>query len=423
MENNDAVVLLVGSGRQPYREYLLAGVPPHESAWLLDTVEPSWQSPYVAGASTVPLLDRDRGIPDEAGLVEAARRLAAGRLIRGTLTWDETLVMATAHIAEVLGVPGLGVDGADRCRNKRRTRETLTEAGLPQPLFDVAFDVEAGRAAADRIGFPVVLKPRGMGASIGVVRVDSPDRLDAAFAVAHAASFQGSRTYEGGVLVEELVSGPEISVDGAVVHGEYRPFFLARKQVGLEPFFEEIGHIVDARDPLLDDGDLMTVLREAHRALGLDCGITHTEVRLAARGPVIIEVNARLGGDLIPRLGQLATGLNPIEIAIEVAAGRTPELSGNRAGCAGVRFLYPSDDCVVRSITLPAPGTRAGLIAAQALAAPGDELLLPPRGYLSRYAYLIVEADTPDAVADRLEAAASRVTLEQAVPHEAVLVS
>ncbi len=99
----------------------------------------------------------------------------------------------------------------------------------------------------------MVLKPRGMGASIGVVRAGSPAELDAAFEVAEHAGHGGSPSYEGGVLVEEMITGPEISVDGAVCDGEYRPMFVAHKQVGLAPYFEEIGHVVDAADPLLDD--------------------------------------------------------------------------------------------------------------------------------------------------------------------------
>jgi len=76
----------------------------------------------------------------------------------------------------------------------------------------------------------------------------------------------------------------------------YRPFCLARKQLGAPPYFEEIGHVVDATDPLLSDPALLAVLSDAHRALGVADGVTHTEIPAHRRGPVIIEVNARLGG-------------------------------------------------------------------------------------------------------------------------------
>lgn len=65
-------------------------------------------------------------------------------------------------------------------------------------------------------------------------------------------------------------------------------------------------------------------LRFQNPLLGLGPGITHTELKLTARGPVFVEVNARLGGDLIPYLGMLATvgldGGRPGD------AGRSPDV-------------------------------------------------------------------------------------------------
>src|SRR5947209_7911722 len=169
----DSVVLVIGSGGRAYREYLLAGAAQRHPLWLLDSAESEWQRPYVAGTEVVELVDRARLIPDQHGLLDAARRVARHRPVAGVLSYDETLVIATAHIAEALGLPGPGVEAADCCRNKHRSRQTLTAAGLPQPHFSLASNLAEAEAAAERIGYPVVLKPRGMGASIGVARVDS----------------------------------------------------------------------------------------------------------------------------------------------------------------------------------------------------------------------------------------------------------
>src|SRR5262249_60855178 len=103
----------------------------------------------------------------------------------------------------------------------------------------------------------------------------------AGFGVAGRGSRCGPVAFRGGVLVEELVDGPELSIDGAVVAGQYLPFCLAHKQLGLPPYFEEVGHLVDGADPLLADADLRQVLEETHRAPGLPYGITHTQVPLA----------------------------------------------------------------------------------------------------------------------------------------------
>jgi biotin carboxylase len=271
---------------------------------------------------------------------------------------------------------------------------------------------EEALAAAARIGYPVVVKPRGMGASIGVVKAHDEAAVEAAFTVADSSSYAGAPSYRGGALIEEFLEGPEISVDGAIFEGEYSPFFLAHKQVGLVPYFEELGHIVTACDPLLEHNELLDVLRAAHRAIGVTFGITHTEVKLTHRGPVIVEVNGRLGGDLIPYVGWLATGIDPATVAVDVATGMRPTFEPTRRRCVGVRFLYPPTDCIVKSVSVPPPDSELGLIEAKAIVDPHAELRLPPNGYISRYAYVICDADNGTTCDARLTAAASRVHLE-----------
>jgi biotin carboxylase len=409
--NDEDLVLLIGSGWHPYREYLLQGLARQSRIWLLDERPPSWQLPYLAGSSVVPLLDEQRVVADRRGLIEAALKVAADCKVAGVLTYDEMLVTTTARIAELLGVRGLTVAGAENCRDKARTRAALTLARLPQPRYAVVHDFEHAVEAAARMGYPLVVKPRGMGASVGVVRAGGPKDLQAAFAVTDRARRTGPPAYEDGLLIEEYLDGPEISVDGAIFDGEYRPFCLARKRLGPAPYFEEIGHTVDAADPLASDPALRAMLSEAHATLGVLDGVTHTEVRFTSRGPVIIEVNARLGGDLIPYVGKLATGVDAGRLAAEVATGVTPSLSASRQSCAGIRFLYPPQDCRVIEVTVPEPGAVPGLVEAHPIAQPGAVVRLPPHAHLGRHAYVIAVAESSTDCELALDRAASLVEL------------
>ncbi len=411
-DGDDEVVLLVGSGWRPYREYLLRGLARQSSLWLLDGQAATWQQPYIVGGSVVELLDAERAVPDQQGLIDAAVAIAGSRTVVGVLTYDELSVMATAHIAERLGVRGLTVEGASNCRDKSRTRAALTEAGVPQPRFAVVHSFAEAADAAASIGYPVVVKPRGMGASVGVVRAERAEDLAAAFSVTERVRHAGPPAFEQGVLVEECVEGPEISVDGALRDGEYFPFCLARKQLGPPPCFEEVGHVVDAADPLLTDPELLAVLGTAHKALGLPDGMTHTEVKLTRRGPVIIEVNARVGGDLIPYLGMLATGIDPGQLAAQVAVGERPEVEQTAHACTGIRFLYPPEDCRVVSVSVPAVEDVPGLVEARAIAEPGAVVRLPPGAHLGRYAYVLATAATPQECDAALDAAAALARLE-----------
>jgi biotin carboxylase len=400
-------LLVIGSGLKVYREYLIRPIRRRaEEAGLdmvlLNNLRPTWQSEYFDEVVVA-------NVFDTRAMRAAAHQIAGRRRIVALMCWDEPLVLDAGLIAAELGVPGLSEAGVQGCRDKQRTRAELTAAGLLQPAFGLTYTLDEARETAARIGYPVVLKPRGMGASIGVVLVADESEVDGGFRVALSASEVDPGPYRACVIVERYASGPEISVDGAVHKGEYLPMFVARKQSGEEPYFEEVGHVVDAADPLLADRDLMHLLARAHQALGVEDGITHTELRLTPDGPLIIEVNGRLGGDLIPFLGRTATGIEPGEVLFDVATGQRPQLTATRRATAGIRFGYPERDCVLRSVTLPAEAP--GLVTAAPMAEPGAVLRLPPGGYLARHSFVVCEADDTPACLDRLGTAAALVEL------------
>jgi predicted ATP-grasp superfamily ATP-dependent carboligase len=401
-------LLVIGSGLKLYREYLVKSI--HRRAReagldlvLLNNLKPTWQHDYFDEIILTNVFD-----PEE--MSTTAREVATRYSIAGLMCWDEPVVLAAGELAAELGVPGLSVAGVNGCRDKNRTRSLLTAAGLHQPGFELTTSVEQARAAADRIGYPVVLKPRAMGASIGVVFAADATELEEAFGVAMGAATVDPGRYRAGAIVEGYASGPEISVDAAVHKGEYLPMFLARKQTSEPPYFEEVGHIVDASDPLLDDAELMETLAQAHRVLGVEDGITHSEVRLTDKGPLIIEINGRLGGDLIPFLGKTATGIDPGEVLFDVATGHRPDITLTRRAVAGIRFGYPDHDCLVRSVSVPA--SAPGLVTASPMIDPGTTLRLPPGGYLARHSFVVCEADDPQTCAERLEVAAAMVEVE-----------
>jgi biotin carboxylase len=397
------VLLVVGSGERWYREYLLAGAAARHDLWLLADVAADWQLPYVAGAERL-------DVTDPGALTSAARRLAKRRPIAGLLCWDEALILPAAKLADGLGLRGPGAAAIQRCRDKAATRDCLARAGIPQPASVAVSSLAQAHAEAARIGYPVVLKPRALGASQGVVRADTPRQLKAGYADAAAASHPGVPRYRDGVLVEEYLDGPELSIDAAVCGGSVTLLTLARKQTGLAPYFEEVGHQVDGADPLLHDPDVHELLRAVHAALGVDHAITHTELRLTAAGPRVIEVNGRLGGDLIPYLGWLARGIDHGRVAAEVALGEPSSVTPRWCRAAAIRFGYPDSDCRVRQVHLPR--ASEGIVRADALVEPGQVIRLPPREYATRYGATVCVADDRAECERRLGAAAAGMWLD-----------
>ncbi|MEV6922899.1 ATP-grasp domain-containing protein [Dactylosporangium sp. NPDC051485] len=381
------LILLVGTGMRDYRQYLLESISPHYRLHLLSPSAPTWEPPYLSGATQVP------DLADVDALTVAGKAVED---VAGVLCWDEALILPAAHLAAALGAPRPGVAAVAACRDKHATRSALAAAGVPQPESVLVGSLEEALAAAGGIGYPVVLKPRALAASLGVVRADGPADVERHFAFARDTTVPGAPSYEVSVLVEQYADGPEISVDSVVHDGVLTPVVLARKEVGYEPYFEELGHIVDGADPLLADEGLRAVLQHAHDAIGLRDGFTHTELRLTADAPLVIEINARLGGGLIPHLGTLATGVDPGPAAAAAACGLPPEVARDRSRVAGIRFFYAdAEDTTVASIAFDAEALPPAIAEAVTLVKPGAVVSPPPRGTtFGRLAFAIAVAQT-----------------------------
>jgi biotin carboxylase len=266
------------------------------------------------------------------------------------------------------------------------------------------------------VGYPAIMKPRGLGGSLGVLKVSDPGELSAGFAFTRNTSEPDVAPYEVPVLVEEYVSGPEISIDCVTYQGRTEPLYVAHKLIGYAPYCEEIGHYVDASDPLLTDPDMLQLVRDIHSTLGVTERITHTEIKLTASGPRIIEVNGRPGGDLIPYLGALTTGIDAALVAAEVACGKEPNLSRDRKLAAGIRFYYVEhEDTEIVSVAFDRHELPPAIEKAQVLVKAGDVVSPPPKGLkFGRIAFAVAVAETVDECQDALDAAQAAVKVKAA---------
>ncbi|MFB6722714.1 acetyl-CoA carboxylase biotin carboxylase subunit family protein [Kribbella sp. NPDC056345] len=375
-------LLVVATGMRLFREYILRSIAPEYRLHMFLHAEPSWEKEYLDSWTVL-----DSTLDAEA-LVAAARVLHEQDPIDGVLCWDEARILQTAHVAEALGLPGGDVAMINRCRDKHLTRTALAEHGVPQPASVLVDTVDEALATAEKLGYPIILKPRALAASLGVVKVNDSAELRDNWDFAHDTTVPEAPHYDVKVLVEEFADGYEISIDAAVFHGQVTPFCLARKEIGYPPYAEEIGHFVDATDPLLADDQLQQVLVDAHKAIAFTDGVTHTEIMMTADGPKVIEINARIGGDLIPYLGLQATGVDPGLAAAAVACGRQPSLVPDRTLVGGVRFFYVDENDTVLDSVVFDPIDTPGIDQLVVLMEAGQTTSPPPDGTLwGRIAY------------------------------------
>lgn len=402
MEGN---ILVVGSGFRNFREYALRGLAERYRVVLIGEGPLDWQLPYAAEHREV------RDIHDRHEVLAAARDLAARNPLIGIITWDEMLVTLAADLGAELGVATMPVAAARACRDKAVQRERFQQTGVPSARFALAGSIPDAMAAAAEIGYPVVVKPRGQAASIAVQVVQDDDELRAAFEFARSS--ESSSVDDGLVLVEEFLRGEEISVDSWVLNGRVEPYAFAVKRTAYLPFFEEVAHIVG---PVLDERTVRAVtdvVIRSNTVLGIDRTVTHTELMLTEDGPKVVEVNGRLGGELIPHLAEVAApGLVVGEILGAVATGNEPATLPVPSRLVGIRFLYPREDLVLRDFEVPAwLAAEPWVHEIRQVSDIGTELRLPPREFLGRAGFAIATGETIAEIDERLTMLADQTSV------------
>lgn len=339
---------------------------------------------------------------------------------RGIWSSSEYYLPVSARLAGMLGLPGPDAGAVTACRDKAHQRRALAAADLAGPASALVLTTDQAERFAEKIGLPVVVKPRAGSGSIGVRLCHSLEEVtgQAGRLLSEKYNDRGLAT-DGGVLVEEFLDGPEYSVE--IVGGQ--TVGVVRKHLGPQPTFVEVGHDYPAPLP----GNLQDLLvREAVaavHALGLGWGPVHVELRLVrAEQPVVIEVNPRLAGGFIPELIRHATGQDLVEEVIRLACGIPDETSapglhakGRRA--ASIRFLLRSAasrlpaDVLQRSVRPPAhlllyrPGENTG----------GDQVT---GDFRDRIGHLLAAADTVGESAYLVEEALRGVTTRSTEPSE-----
>jgi biotin carboxylase len=262
--------------------------------------------------------DRDPAAPglrlaDERAIVStedepAIERLARARGVAGIVSpgadWP---VGVAARVAERLGLPHpLDPATAAVVTSKARQRERFAAAGVPQP--------RSLGPGADT--FPSVVKAVDRQGQRGLTLVEHAEDLGPA--VARAADESRS----GAWLVEELVDGPEVTVNAFSLDGELMPLTVTDRLTAEPPAFGvALAHAWPSEH---DSVTAAEAARTAAAATGVREGPTYTQVRLGPDGPRVIELAARLGGGHDAELCEAALGVDLNLLAIQSAFGVRP---------------------------------------------------------------------------------------------------
>ena len=136
-----------------------------------------------------------------------------------------------------------------------------------------------------------------------------------------------------------------VSVESVVEGGRVEHAAISARTPFRWPFRETGYFTPSALSPELAGRRTASRVATAARALGVDIGCLHTEIKLTDDGPVVIEVNGRPGGGMSEML-ERASGFSILRAALRLAVGDSVELHGPVA-CSRVGYLlyvFPETD-------------------------------------------------------------------------------
>jgi biotin carboxylase len=249
-----------------------------------------------------------------------------------------------------------------------------------------------------------VVKPAAGSGSVGVRRcTDAAQVRAAAETVLESDPAVLGLPPQSAVLIEQYLDGPEFSVETL----DDQVIGVTGKHLGSEPYFVETGHDFPARLAPGRRHELGEVALAALRALGLGWGPAHTELRWSSAGIRIVEVNPRLAGGMIPRVVEVATGVDLIRHTVARAAGLELPLVPARSGGASSRFLLPCDAGRLTEVSGLAEASRQPGVVDVVLTAGLGQQLAVRNSFQDRFGYLISAGEDGWIAAERAEHAMS----------------
>ena len=268
---------------------------------------------------------------DEDAVLQAALDFNPDAIM--TLATDMPM-RGVAKVCDKLHLHGIHYETAIKATDKYEMIKAFKEYNVPSPWFFVANSLKDIIALEGKLSFPCIIKPTDNAGSHGVAKVDSFQELLKVYNYSHSFSRGGN------VIIEEYLDGPEVSVEIIYYEGTANILQITDKLTTGAPFFVEMGH----SQPSSLDSLTIKLVREtainACDAIGIENGPAHVEMKITNRGPVMVELGARMGGDNIStHLVPLSTGIDMVEATIQLALGNPPEVSPHFNKGSAIRYF------------------------------------------------------------------------------------
>lgn len=282
-------------------------------------------------------------IVDEMACLEYARAEKIDGVVTAATDFG---VLSAAYVAQEMGLPGLKYEVAQLIKNKYRVRKCLFEAHVDDT--EQAYEVNENTdidALAQKLTYPVMVKPCDGSGSRGASRVNNAEELPQACTYA----MNGSITHRA--EIETFIIGQEYGAESLVVDGQIHVLGIMKKWMTAPPYYAELGHAMPCGLPEEVENKARECVRNAISALGINFGSVNMDMLITPDGKVyIIDIGARMGGNMIgPCVIPYGTGVDYVGAMIQNAVGDPVDLTVREHGAVATKLLA-FDEGIVKTM-------------------------------------------------------------------------
>lgn len=230
------------------------------------------------------------------------------------------------------------------CNNKFLMRRALKKLGVRSVPFALCNNEQQLREGAEQVGYPLIAKPPFGGASAFIKKCSDWAQLRshyAHFLADHAsaayADFYGCahtlpeddgqrREYLPGrsLLLEGFIPGIEGSVECVVAGDQVHALLINEKLMLTERSGTVLENLLISPPTSFTDAQCEQIRQyavECLRAVGLTNAVVHFEFRMTDAGPVVIEINPRVGGLYVNAAFRDLAGIDPYQLYLSLLLG------------------------------------------------------------------------------------------------------
>ncbi|WHY55225.1 ATP-grasp domain-containing protein [Peribacillus simplex] len=297
---------------------------------------------------------------------------------------DIAMPVSTA-ISEKMSLPYFVKSEIARiCNNKNKMRDYFGKDFLGNIKYQTLESINE-KVILD---YPFIMKPSDSQGQRGVRLINNFDEF--------LVYFEESKTYSrsGLVIIEEFITGPELSVNAYIVDGDVAFMVTSDREVWSEYQGGLIHkHVVPSRVTNSQiNNNLIDLVSRTAKKLGVTNGPLYFQIKLSDNLPYIIEVTPRLDGCHMWNLLKHYTGVNLIKLTFEhLLFGKTEELQNFKHSSSEyiLEFVCEEPNTIVDNSKYDIPSNA---LSSMKYYNNGD-LIRPINGQFEKIGYFITEND------------------------------